>query len=160
VHKTFLRDNEELYARARFLPVLISEPLTWALSGGCAKCRSIAANRSNSIQKARKGTGAAVRFSALLANIVCHCLQLSRFTLAIVPSNLVSPMSLWLVAFIKLTPAGARRFDASAMFDSRHFGSLPTAFVIIRTICFKDISLVAQVQDSCMLCLGLSEQPH
>ena len=42
-----------------------------ALSGGCAKCRLNAAKRSNPIQKARKGTGAAVRLSAMLAHTVC-----------------------------------------------------------------------------------------
>jgi hypothetical protein len=166
VHTTFLRDNEELYARARFLLVLISEQLTWALSGGCAKCRSNAANRSIPIQKARAGTGAAVRFSAMLAHAVCLCMQASRFALAIVPSNLAfsNQISSLLCCFaswyfIKLAQAGAQRFDASTMFDSRHFGSLPTASSIARTICFKDISFIALVQDSCLLCIGLSEQP-
>ena len=132
--------------------------LTWALSGGCAKCRPNAANRSNSIQKARKGTGAAVRFSAMLAHTVCLCLQASRFTLAIVPSNLAfSNQILSLLCrfvfwhFIKLAQAGAQRFDASTMFDSRHFGSLPTAFSIARTVSFKNISFVVLVQDSCLL---------
>src|SRR5262245_58358338 len=40
------------------------------------------------------------------------------------------------------------------MLDSRHFGSLPTAFSIAQTVRFKDISFVALVQDSCVLCSG------
>ncbi|MGH7393811.1 MAG: hypothetical protein ACREM3_30790, partial [Candidatus Rokuibacteriota bacterium] len=60
----------------------------------------------------------------------------------------------------KLAPEGAQRFDASTMFDSRHFGSRPEAFSTARTICFKDEPFVVLVQDLCLRSLGLSEQPH
>ena len=48
----------------------------------------------------------------------------------------------------------AQRFDAILIFDSRHVGSQPTTLCIARTICFKDESLAALVQNFACGALG------